>query len=83
MHERTRAADPDFAHVEFAIFQFTRSARGPRTPILFYDISVERFSFDDLDEMVRETYHLWREISEERFADLRRRKAGGIGGGFL
>jgi hypothetical protein len=83
MHERIRAADPDFADVGFAIFQFALSAKGARAPIIFSDSSVELFSFDELDEMVRETYELWREICEDRAADLRSKKAGGKGGGFI
>jgi hypothetical protein len=82
MHERIRAADPDFAEVGFAIFQFERSEKGLGAPIVFSDAAVERFSFDDLDDMVRETYDLWREICEDRAADVRRKRSAG-GGGFL
>jgi hypothetical protein len=81
MHERIRAADPDFADVGFAIFQFSKPAKGARTPMLSYDHSFELFGFDDLEEMVRETYQLWNEVCEDKAADLRRKKAGG--GGFL
>ena len=79
MNERIRAADPDFAGVTLAIVQFARSDDGPRTPIVFTDESVELFTFDELDQMVRETYELWTEISEERTAETRRRGAGGGG----
>jgi hypothetical protein len=82
MHERIRAADPDFADVGFAIFQFSTPPKGARTPIVAFDHSYELFSFDDLEEMVRETYELWGEISEDKAADLRRRKKA-AGGGFL
>jgi hypothetical protein len=50
---------------------------------VFSDSSVELFAFDDLDEMVRETYELWQEVCEDRAADLRRKAAGGKGDGFL
>ncbi len=81
MHERIRAADPDFADVTLAVLQFKLSAEGPREPTIFTDRGVELYSFDDLDRMVRETYELWTEISQERTADTRRRGAGG--GGFF
>jgi hypothetical protein len=80
MHERIRAADPDFSEVGLAIFQFAPSVKGPRTPIIFSDTSVELFTFDDLDEMVSETYRMWQEICEDRAADMRRKRAGGSGG---
>ena len=82
MHERIRAADPDFADVSLAIVQFTRSDKGPRQPVVFKDNAVQLFTFDQLDEMVRETYEIWLEVCEERAADVRRR-AGGTGGGFI
>jgi hypothetical protein len=79
MHERIRVADPDFAAVSLAIVQFARSDSGPRTPVVFTDEGIELFTFDELDQMVRETYELWAEISEERTADIRRRGAAGGG----
>jgi hypothetical protein len=79
MNERIRAADPDFADVALAILQFARSQEGPRTPIVFTDDGIELFAFDELDQMVRETYELWTEISEERTAEQRRRGAAGGG----
>jgi hypothetical protein len=82
MHERIRAADPDFAEVALGIFQFSLSAKGPRAPILFTDAGVTLFSFDELDQMVRETYDMWREVCEERAAEVRR-KAGGTSHGLV
>lgn len=79
MHERIRAADPDFADVTLAIVKFARSEKGPRTPVIFTDEKIELFKFDELDQMVRETYELWTEILEERTAETRRRAAGGGG----
>ncbi|PDT73352.1 hypothetical protein [Bradyrhizobium sp. C9] len=79
MHERIRAADPDFADVTLAIVQFARSKNGPRTPVIFTDEKIELFKFDELDQMVRETYELWTEILEGRTAETRRRSAGGGG----
>ena len=82
MHERIRAADPDFSEVTLGIVQFSLSEKGPRLPILFTDEGVKLFTFDELDQMVRETYELWREVCEERAIEIRRR-AGGNGGGFI
>jgi hypothetical protein len=82
MNERIRAADPDFAEVALGIVQFALSDKGPRAPSIFTDESVKLFTFDELDQMVRETYELWREVCDERTADIRRR-AGGRGDGFI
>ena len=83
MHERIRAADPDFANVSLGIFQFRASQNeGLRVPALHTDDGVSLFGFDDLDAMVRETYELWIEISEERVATARRAAGGSSGGLF-
>jgi hypothetical protein len=79
MHERIRAADPDFADVSLAVVQFALSDNGPRVPVIYTDHGVDLFTFDELDQMVRETYELWMEVSEERAADIRRRGVGGAG----
>lgn len=79
MHERIRAADEDFADVTLAVVQFTRSEEGPRTPVIFTDERIKLFTFDELDQMVKETYELWTEILAERTAESRRRGAGGGG----
>jgi hypothetical protein len=82
MHERIRAADPDFAEVALGIVQFSLSEKGPRTPVLYTDDGVTLFTFEQLDLMVRDTYELWREVCQEREADTRRR-AGGKSDGFI
>lgn len=79
MHERIRVADPDFAEVTLGIFQFSLSEKGPRVPRVHTDAGVTLFTFDELDQMVRETYAMWREVCEERVAEVRR-KASGSGG---
>jgi hypothetical protein len=79
MHERTRAADPDFAEVALGVFQFSLSEKGPRVPILYTDAGVTLFTFEELDQMVRDTYEMWREVCEERAAEMRRRAGGGGG----
>ena len=81
MHERIRAADPDFADVSLAVVQFALSAKGPREPAIFLDQGIELFTFDELDQMVSETYEIWSEVCEERTAATRRR--GASGGGLL
>ncbi len=82
MHERIRAADPDFAEVTLGIFQFALSEKGPRVPILYTDAGMALFKFEELDEMVRNTYDMWREICEERTAEVHR-KAGGKRGSLV
>jgi hypothetical protein len=82
MHERIRAAHPDFAEVTLGIFQFAPSDDGPRAPILHTDEGVELFDFDELDLMVQDTYAMWREVCAVRTMESRR-KAGGRGGGFI
>ena len=68
--------------VVFGFAGVSLSAEGPRSPVLFTDRGVELFTFDELDQMVSETYAMWREVCEERSADARRRGAAG-GGGLL
>jgi hypothetical protein len=80
MQERIRAADPDFAEVDLGIFQFSLSEKGPRVPILHTDAGVTLFTFDELDQMVSDTYAMWREVCEERTAETRRKAAGKRGG---
>jgi hypothetical protein len=82
MHERIRVAYPEFADVRLGIFQFSRVDEGPREPRLYTDETTELFGFDDLEEMVRETYDLWREVCQERDEE-RRRRAGGARGGLI
>ena len=77
MHERIRAADPDYAGVALGVFQFTNPDEGPRGARLFTDDGLTLHSFDELDAMVRETYEVWHEVLEEREAAARR--AGGSG----
>ncbi|WP_119422954.1 type VI toxin-antitoxin system SocB family DNA replication inhibitor toxin [Desertibaculum subflavum] len=73
MNERVRAADPDFATVRFAIFQFGYSEEGHRQPRLYGDEGVSLFSFDELETMVKTTYEIWREVCEEREDEVRRK----------
>lgn len=82
MHERIRAADPDFSVVELGIVQFDAMARGDavvRIPKLYMASDIELFDFDAIDAMVRETYYIWHAVLAEREADARRRGTGTAG----
>lgn len=76
MHERIRAADPDYAAVQFVIFQFGDTVEDRRRPILHTDDDVMLFSLDEMEAMINVTYALWREVSEEREISARRRANG-------
>lgn len=82
MHERIRAADPDFAGVAFGIFKFAITDDEERAPIIHLDEGIPLFSFDDLQYMVEETYVMWREVFMDRTAEARR-SSGGSGGELL
>jgi hypothetical protein len=82
MHERIRAADSDFAEVGLGIYQFTLTDKGPRIPVLYTDAGISLFSFEELDQMVRDTYEMWREVCEGREAEARK-KAGGKRGDLI
>jgi hypothetical protein len=79
MHERIRAADPDYSDIELGIFQFDALADGSRYARLYRASEVELWDFDTLDQMVRETYEIWHEVLAERDADSRRRGTGTTG----
>ena len=73
MHERIRVPDPDFADVRLGIFQFTTPEEGPRLPKLYTDEGLKLFTFDELAEMVRETYEIWTEVYMRRTERERKR----------
>ena len=77
MHERIRVADPDFSDVRFAVMQFENTKIGVRPAKSYFDDGLVLWDFNQLDEMVRETYEVWREVLEERITEARR--AGGKG----
>jgi hypothetical protein len=76
MHERIRVPDPDFADSRLVVAQFTKGERGARTIRLFDAAELELFSFDQLNEMIDETYRIWIEVLQEREDDGRRRPTG-------
>ncbi len=77
MHEHIRLANPDFAAARLGVVQFGDTTDGQRPVKLSTDEGVELYNFDQLDQMVRETYDIWREINEAREDEIRRKAAGG------
>lgn len=77
MHEHIRVANPDLAAARLGIVQFGDAVDDQRPVKLSTDEGVELFGFDQLDQMVRETYDIWREVSEAREDEVRRKAAGG------
>jgi hypothetical protein len=82
MHQRIRAADPDFAEARLGILQFGDVEGGVRHPKLYTDQGVDLYSLDELESMIAVTYEIWREVCEEREMDARR-KSGGQRGSLL
>lgn len=72
MHERIRAADPDFEQVRLAIIQFGDLDEDQRYPRVHTDKGVTLFALDELEQMVATTYSLWAEVLEERADEARR-----------
>jgi hypothetical protein len=70
-------ANPDFAVARLGVVQLGDAANDHRPVKLSTDEGIELFDFDELDQMVRETYGIWREVSEAREDEVRRRAAGG------
>lgn len=77
MHEHIRVANPDFAEARLGILQFGDVVEDQRPAKLWTDAGIALHSFDELDLMVRETYDIWREVSEARESETRRKSAGG------
>ncbi|WFE74242.1 hypothetical protein [Roseinatronobacter sp. S2] len=76
MHERIRAADEDFAEVGLAIVRFDEPNADRRAARLYTDNGVTLYTLDELEQMVAETYEMWRDVCEERERDARRRPTG-------
>ncbi|MDO9589262.1 MAG: hypothetical protein Q7J13_15215 [Brevundimonas sp.] len=78
-HQHIRLADPDMASADLAVVQFPVSGT-ERYGKLFRAADMELFTYEQLEAMISETYRLWREISEERFEETKRRSgsAGGL-----
>lgn len=76
MHERIRAPDPEMSHVQLGIFQFDQSKSGGRVLRLHTDSGVALYSYDELDQMVSETYAIWSDVLEGREEESRRKASG-------
>jgi hypothetical protein len=79
MHEHIRLANPDFSQARLGILQFGDMVEDQRPVKLWTDAGIALYGFDELDGMVRETYDIWREVSEARESETRRKSAGGYG----
>lgn len=79
MHERTRAADPDYENVDLAIFRFGDMDGDHRHPVLYTDHGVTLFTLEQLDAMISDTYSVWQEVCEEREVEMRRKGTGTSG----
>lgn len=79
MHEHIRMANPDFAEARLGTLQFGDVIEDQRPAKLWTDAGIALYGFDELDGMVRETYDIWREVSEARESETRRKSAGGHG----
>jgi hypothetical protein len=79
MNEHIRVANPDFAEARLGILQFGDMVEDQRPVKFWTDTGIALYGFDELDQMVRETYDIWREVSEARESETRRKSAGGYG----
>jgi hypothetical protein len=79
MHQAIRVADPDLAEVRLGVFQCDPMEDGTRFLKLHTDEGISLYSFDDLDEMICETYAIWAEVLGEREAEARRRGSSSHG----
>lgn len=77
MHERIRAADPDFEEVRLAIIQFGKFDEDRRHPRVHTDEGVTLFTLGELEQMVATTYSLWAEVLEDRTEEVRRSGSSG------
>jgi hypothetical protein len=75
MHEHIRTSNPDFAEARLGIIQFGDVVDDQRPVKLSTDRGMDLFGFDELDQMVGETYAIWREVSENREAEERSKSA--------
>lgn len=82
MHERIRVGDPDFADSRLVVAQFDKVEEGRRAIRLFDAGDADLFSFDELNEMIDETYRLWIEVLTERAEEARSNPTGSTPLGF-
>lgn len=77
MNEHIRIPDPDFSDVRLAVFQFENTKVGVRPVAPYFDDDLKLWTLAELDEMVRETYEIWREVLEGREEEARRAEKKG------
>jgi hypothetical protein len=82
MNERIRVPDPDFADSRLLVIQFGKADDTRRAIRLFDTTDSGLFSFDELNEMIDETYQLWIEVFAERADEMRKRPTGSTPLGF-
>ena len=82
MNERIRVPDPDFDGARLLVLQFGKTDEGKRPPRIFDSADSGLFSFDELNEMIDETYRLWIEVLAEREEDVRKKPTGSTPFGF-
>lgn len=75
MHHRARAVHLDLEDAELMICQFPMADDNQRylKVHLATDLGQPLFSYDELEERVRETYTIWRAALIQREAELRRK----------
>lgn len=76
MHERIRAADEDYAEVQFGILQFGAPEGDRRHVKLHTDDGLELYSLDELEAMIASTYAIWADVCQERESEMRRKSGG-------
>ena len=74
-NERIRKMAAEFAEVEFALLRFPAPKDRPRSIKLEFPAASEFFDYDELRSMTERTVAIWREVCEERLAELRKKAA--------
>ncbi len=82
MHQQIRVANPDYEAVGLCVCHFANPKTGPRPARPILDSGVGLYSFEELQDMVAETYAIWAEVWARRLGGTRRRASGGDGPGF-
>ncbi|WP_184715237.1 hypothetical protein [Caulobacter sp.] len=74
MHEQSRALNDDLRAAELSFVQFPHPKRSARRCTITVAGEMRLFSYDQLSEMVRETYLIWDDVRQEH--EERRRATG-------
>ena len=82
MNERIRVPDPDFVNAGLLVVQFGKKGEGQRFVRLHEAVDSDLFGFDELNEMIDETYRLWIQVLKERADGARGRPTGSTPLGF-